>query len=104
MTQHKSLDKWVQSTGNVFEDLGFEGAEAAVLKIKADLMIELEKAMRANDWNQTTAAEVLEASRPRLNRMLHGRFEGVTIDKIVQMLERTGKCVTIKVITRKIAA
>ena len=104
MTQHKSLDKWVQSTGNVFEDLGFEGAEAAVLKIKADLMIELEKAMRANDWNQTTAAQVLEVSRPRLNRMLHGRFEGVTIDKIVQMLERTGKCVTIKVITRKIAA
>ena len=104
MTQHKSLDKWVQSTGNVFEDLGFEGAEAAVLKIKADLIIELEKAMRANDWNQTTAAEVLEVSRTRLNRMLHGRFEGVTIDKIVQMLERTGKCVTIKVITRKIAA
>lgn len=104
MTQHKSLDKWVQSTGNVFEDLGFEGAEAAVLKIKADLMIELERAMRANDWNQTTAAEVLEVSRTRLNRMLHGRFEGVTIDKIVQMLERTGKCVTIKVITRKIAA
>jgi len=104
MTQHKSLDKWVQSTGNVFEDLGFEGAEAAVLKIKADLMVELEKAMRANDWNQTTAAQVLEVSRPRLNRMLHGRFEGVTIDKIVQMLERTGKCVTIKVITRKIAA
>ena len=104
MTQHKSLDKWVQSTGNVFEDLGLEGAEAAVLKIKADLIIELEKAMRANDWNQTTAAQVLEVSRPRLNRMLHGRFEGVTIDKIVQMLERTGKCVTIKVITRKIAA
>ncbi len=104
MTQHKSQDKWAQSTGNVFEDLGFEGAEAAVLKIKADLMIELEKALTANDWNQTTAAQVLGVSRPRLNRMLHGRFEGVTIDKIVQMLERTGKCVTIKVITRKIAA
>ena len=104
MTQHKSQHKRVQSTGNVFEDLGFEGAEAAVLKIKADLMIEPEKALTANDWNQTTAAQVLGVSRPRLNRMLHGRFEGVTIDKIVQMLERTGKCVTIKVITRKIAA
>ena len=67
-------------------------------------MIELERAMKANEWNQTTAAQVLGVSRPRLNRMLHGRFEGVTIDKIVQMLERTGKCVTIKVTKRMIAA
>lgn len=104
MTQHKTQDKWVRSTGNVFEDLGFEGEEAVVLKIKADLMIELEKAMESNDWNQTTAAQVLGVSRPRLNRMLHGRFEGVTIDKIIQMLERAGKCVTIKVTKRKIAA
>lgn len=104
MTNNKTQDKWMKSTGNVFEDLGFEGEDAAVLKIKADLMIELEKAMRANEWNQTAAAHILGVSRPRLNRMLHGRFDGVTIDKIVQMLERTGKCVTIKVSTRKITA
>lgn len=90
-------DKWVVSSDNVFEDLGFEREEAAVLKIKADLMIEIEKVMKAQRLTQSRAAQILGVSRPRLNRMLHGRFEGVTIDRLVQMLERTGKHVSVKV-------
>jgi predicted XRE-type DNA-binding protein len=76
-------DKWVRSSENIFEDLGFEGEEAAVLKIKADLMIEIERAVRAQGLSQARAAEIMGVPRPRLNRMLHGRFEGVTIDKMV---------------------
>ncbi len=96
--------KWVRSSENIFEDLGFEGEEAAVLKIKADLMIEIEKAMKALALNQARAAQVMGVPRPRLNRMLHGRFDGITIDKMVQMLERTGKQVTVKVGRKKKAA
>ncbi|MDZ7670962.1 MAG: helix-turn-helix transcriptional regulator [Gammaproteobacteria bacterium] len=96
-------DKWVVSSDNVFEDLGFEREEAAVLKIKADLMIEIEKAMKAQRLTQSRAAQILGVSRPRLNRMLHGRFEGVTIDRLVQMLERTGKHVSVKVGKKKAA-
>jgi predicted XRE-type DNA-binding protein len=36
--------------------------------------------------------------------MLHGRFEGITIDKMVQMLERTGKHVSLKVGRKRKAA
>ena len=97
-------DKWVRSSENIFEDLGFEGEEAAVLKIKADLMIEIEKAMNAQALNQARAAQLMGVPRSRLNRMLHGRFDGITIDKMVQMLERTGKHVTVKVGRRKKAA
>lgn len=97
-------EKWVRSSGNVFEDLGFEGDEAAVLKIKADLMIEIEKTMRAQGLSQARAATLMGVPRPRLNRMLHGRFEGVTIDKLVQMLQRTGQRVSVKVGRRQRAA
>ena len=37
------MTEWVKSSGNVFEDLGFDPAEAEVLKVKAQLKIELEK-------------------------------------------------------------
>lgn len=97
-------DKWIRSSDNIFEDLGFEGEEAAVLKIKADLMIEIEKAMKAQGLNQARAAHVMGVPRPRLNRMLHGRFDGITIDKMIQMLERTGKQVIIKVGRKRKAA
>jgi predicted XRE-type DNA-binding protein len=88
-------EKWVQMSDNVFEDLGFDKEEAAVLKVKAELMIEIEKAI--DGMNQTAAAKHLDISRPRLNQMLKGRFNGVTIDKMVQMTGRTGRTVTVNV-------
>jgi predicted XRE-type DNA-binding protein len=92
--------KITKGSDNVFEDVGFEGEEAIALKIKADLMIEIEKTIRAAKLSQSKAAEMLGVPRPRLNRMLHGRFEGVTIDKMVAMVDRSGKKVELKV-TRK---
>jgi predicted XRE-type DNA-binding protein len=92
--------KTTKGSDNVFEDVGFEGEEVIALKIKADLMIEIEKTIRAAKLSQSKAAEMLGVPRPRLNRMLHGRFEGVTIDKMVAMVDRSGKKVELKV-TRK---
>ncbi|MFP6835349.1 MAG: helix-turn-helix transcriptional regulator [Pseudomonadales bacterium] len=92
--------KITKGSDNVFEDVGFEGEEVIALKIKADLMIEIEKTIRAAKLSQSKAAEMLGVPRPRLNRMLHGRFEGVTIDKMVAMVDRSGKKVELKV-TRK---
>lgn len=40
------MTEWVKSSGNVFEDLGFDPAEAEVLKVKAQLKIELEKEVK----------------------------------------------------------
>jgi predicted XRE-type DNA-binding protein len=94
------MAKITKGSDNVFEDVGFEGEEVIALKIKADLMIEIEKTIRAAKLSQSKAAEMLGVPRPRLNRMLHGRFEGVTIDKMVAMVDRSGKKVELKV-TRK---
>ncbi|MFP6816216.1 MAG: XRE family transcriptional regulator, partial [Pseudomonadales bacterium] len=65
--------KTTKGSDNVFEDVGFEGEEVIALKIKADLMIEIEKTIRAAKLSQSKAAEMLGVPRPRLNRMLHGR-------------------------------
>ena len=44
----KQEDKdWIESSGNVFEDMGFEKHEAEILKAKAQVMIELEKFIKA---------------------------------------------------------
>lgn len=97
-------DDWVRSSENIFEDLGFKGEEAAVLKIKADLMIEIERTMKTLGLSQARAAQLMGVPRPRLNRLLHGRFDGISIDKMIQMLERTGRHVTVKVNLKRKAA
>ena len=90
-----------KGSDNIFEDLGFVGEEANVLKIKADLMIELEKAIKKLKLSQVKAAKVLGIARPRLNRMMNGRLHGVTIDKMVDMISRTGRTVSVTVKKRK---
>jgi len=44
---------------DVFEDLGFDAEEAANLKIRADLMLDLRQYIQDRDWTQAEAAALL---------------------------------------------
>ncbi len=87
----------VKSTGNVFEDLGFEKHEAAVLQAKAKVMIALEKYINANSLTQAQAAELLGVPRPRMNRLLKRDFSKITLDKMTEMLYRAGLTMEVKI-------
>ena len=52
----------VNSSGNVFVDLGYSPDEAAVLQMRADLMADLRKFIKAKRLTQTKAAEILGVS------------------------------------------
>ena len=91
------MTEWVKSCGNVFEDLGFDSAEAEVLKVKAQLKMELEKELNRRKLSQTAAAKLAGVDRPMLNKVMRGKLTGVTIDKMVQIHSRLGKSVDVKV-------
>ena len=86
--------------GNIFEDLGFEPAEAAKLKIKAQLMRELGGWIRESNLKQEEAAKVLRVSRPRVSDVMRGKIGKFTIDALVDMLELAGRHVCVSVNTR----
>lgn len=46
----------VQGGENVFEDIGFDRAEAVNLRVRADLMLDLRKYIEVNGWTQRQAA------------------------------------------------
>ena len=91
------MSDWVASSGNVFHDLGFNAAEAEVLKVKTQLKIELEKEVKRQNLTQTAAAKLAGVDRPMFNKVMTGKLSGVTIDKIVQMHSRLGKRVDVLV-------
>ncbi len=95
MTDSKS--QWQESSGNVFEDMGFEPHEAAVLKAKAEVMIALEKFIKQNKLTQAQAAELLGVPRPRMNRLLKRDFSKITLDKMGEMVSRAGMTMEVKV-------
>ena len=75
---------------NIFEELGFDKEEANNLTIRADLMLDLRKFIRSNNWTQAEAAAFFGETQPRISNLMNGDIDRFAIDKLVQMLSRAG--------------
>lgn len=89
MPRKNSL-KVTPSTGNVFRDLGFSGDEAEHLLIRADLLIQLQKAIASRALTQAKAAKLLRVTQPRVSDVLRGRIDLFSTDSLIDMLARLG--------------
>ena len=78
------------SSGNVFRDLGFSADEAEHLLIRADLLIQLQKAIASRGLTQAKAAKILRVTQPRVSDVLRGRIDLFSTDSIIDMLARLG--------------
>ena len=78
------------STGNVFRDLGFPKAEAEHLLVRADLLIQLQKAIASRGLKQAEVAKVLRVTQPRVSDLLRGRIDLFSTDTLIDMLARLG--------------
>ena len=92
-----SIAHITSETGNVFKDLGFSSAEATKLKIKAQLMCQISEWINEKKLKQEEASNLLHVTRPRVSDVMRGKTGKFTIDALVDMLERTGKHVTVQV-------
>ena len=92
----------VKGSSNVFEDLGFDQAEAANLKIRADLMLDLRRHIKKSGWTQAQAAEFFGETQPRISNLLKGEISRFSVDKLIVMLARAG--ITVQVETKPRAA
>lgn len=95
--------KSVESSGDVFIDLGFDEEEAANLQIRSSLMIEVIKYMRKHELSQTQAARLFGVTQPRISNLMKGKIHLFTIDMLVKMLWRVGLTVDLRVKKSKAA-
>jgi predicted XRE-type DNA-binding protein len=87
MPRKRSL-KVTPSTGNVFRDLGFSAGEAEHLVVRADLLIQLQKALTARGLTQAKSAKILHVTQPRVSDLLRGRIDLFSTDSLIDMLAR----------------
>jgi len=74
----------------VFEDLGFAAEEAANLKVRADLMLDLRRYIHERGWTQEEAATFFGETQPRISNLLKGEISRFSIDKLINLLARAG--------------
>lgn len=89
-----------RSTGNLFTDAGFPTAEADVLALHSRLSIEIARIVQSRHLTQVRAARLFGVSQPRLNAVLRGRIERVSLDALVRMLATGGYRVQLTVTPR----
>jgi predicted XRE-type DNA-binding protein len=90
MTKKKSAVRVTPSTGNVFRDLGFSKEESAHLLVRADLLIQVQKAIRARRLTQAEIARRLRVTQPRVSDLVRGRIDLFSTDALIDMLARLG--------------
>lgn len=86
-----------KSTGNVFRDIGFTPAEAAELTAKSVLITAIGETIRRRGLTQREAARRCGIDQPTLSKVLRGRMESVTIDRLTSWLTALGRTVEIHV-------
>lgn len=82
-------------SGNVFEDLGLERPEE--LTYKANIVMEIQKAIKIRGITQKRAAEICGTDQPTLSKILHGNINLATTDRLFAWLVRLGYLVKITI-------
>ena len=81
------------SNGNVYADIGVEKPDEML--VKAQLAASIQGLLNTRNLTQTQAAEILGLPQPKLSRMLHGHFRGISEAKMMDCITRLGRDVRI---------
>jgi len=86
---------YVESSGNVFADLGLPNADEMLAK--ADLAIKIADILRRRRMTQMQAAAVLGVDQPKVSALIRGRLSGFSIERLLRFLLRLGADVSITI-------
>ena len=79
-----------ESSGNVFVDLGFDDAEAKVMALRVELIVQLRETLSKQGLTQAEAAKQLGVTQPRVSALLKGTWKDFSIDMLLTFAARLG--------------
>ena len=86
------------SAGNIFLDLGFEPAEAAVLQMRANLMSDLRRYIEENRLTQAAAAKRLGIAQSRVSDLVRGKWDKFSLEMLITLEARLGRNVRVELV------
>lgn len=86
------------SSGNVFEDLGFDQSESKYLLAKSRIMAALTYVVKSNGWTQAQAAEAFGVHQPDVSDLMTGKLSRFTVDRLLKMVDHAGFEVNVEIV------
>lgn len=88
--------KITKSSGNVFVDLGFDPAEAAVLQMRANLMSDLRLYIEKQKLTQAEAAKRLGIAQSRVSDLVRGKWDKFSLEMLITLEARLGRSIRVE--------
>jgi len=88
--------KTTKSSGNIFVDLGFDPAEAAVLQMRANLMGDLRLYIEKQKLTQAQAAKRLDIAQSRVSDLVRGKWDKFSLEMLITLEARLGRTVRVE--------
>ena len=88
-----------RGSGNIFADLGLPDADVHMLKARVVMFID--KRIAQLGLTQQAAADRMGISQSDVSKMLRGRFENFSLERLLRLVRLLGSDVEIKVTTRR---
>ncbi len=82
--------EFIESSGNLFEDVGFKNHEAKKLQFKSYLMVSLMKYIKGSGLTQVEAAKRLGVTQSRMSNLMNHRIDLFSAEMLLDMMERAG--------------
>ncbi|MEQ8814063.1 MAG: XRE family transcriptional regulator [Thalassobaculum sp.] len=93
----------IETYETAFDLIADTPEEAAHMRARADLMIQVQEIIERNGWTQQEAARRCGVSQPRVNALLRGHFHKFSLDALVKMAAALGQRITIELTDRNAA-
>jgi predicted XRE-type DNA-binding protein len=75
---------------SVWDAIEDSASEAASMKLRAELAIEIIERMHDRKLTQAKAAELIGVTQPRISDLMRGRLSLFSLDALVDMADRIG--------------
>jgi predicted XRE-type DNA-binding protein len=85
-----------KSSGNIFIDLGFDPAEAAVLQMRANLTSDLRRYIEKHKLTQSEAAKRLGIAQSRVSDLVRGKWDKFSLEMLITLEARLGRKVRVE--------
>lgn len=72
-------------------------AEAASLKVRSDLMLEVQRCIQSRGWTPEQAAKALRQTLPQMQNLMNGEISRFTAEQLIQLLCKAGCRVEVSV-------
>lgn len=84
-----------QTYKSVFDAISDTPAEAANMRLRAELMQHIESVIKQNNWTQKQAAAQCGITQPRINDLLNGKIDKFSLDALVNINAALGERISL---------